>query len=217
MNFSIAGTYILVVIISFLCSLVSFRQHGPFHLKLFSIFLGITALTEIIANFFLSRLHLQSNFPVYNIFILVEYPLLAFYFGKIISSSKFKKIIQVFSIFFPVLWFVIFLFVYRLSEWNTYGVMVGDLFVILFAARYLYELFTSDILINFWKHTGFWIAVGLIFYSCCELPIMGILNFLEHDWKITLRLLTLLQILNIIMYLVFTYAFLCQLKLTRKK
>jgi len=209
--------YISVVIVSFLCSLVSFRLHYPFHLKLISILLAITVITEIIANFFLTPFHLRSNFPVYNIYMLIEYPLLALYFRQIIISKIFKKTIGLFLILYPVLWCVIFLFVFHLNEWNSYGIMAGDLFIIIFAARYLYELFTADHLIHFSKHSEFWVAVALIFYSCCELPILGILNFHEHNWNMTLQLLTILQILNIIMYSIFIYAFLCRIKLTKKR
>jgi hypothetical protein len=214
---SLEYIYIGIVIISFLCSLISFRPHQSFHLKLFSALLGITVITEIIANFFLTPFHLKSNFLVYSIYMLIEYPLLAFYFKKIITSKNFRQVINVFLFFYPTLWFIIFFFVYNVREWNSFGIMAGDLFIIIFASRYLYELFTSEKLVHFRNHTEFWIAVGLIFYSCCELPITGILNFHENNQDIALQLLTILQILNIIMYSVFIYAFLCRLKLTMKR
>src|ERR1044072_6257556 len=98
MSISLAHIYIIIVIISFLCSLISFRLHYPFHLKLFCIFLGITSVTEIIANFFLTPFNLKSNFPVYNFFILLQYPLLAFYFREILLLDRIKKIISIFII-----------------------------------------------------------------------------------------------------------------------
>lgn len=216
MKFSLAHIYIAIVVLSFLCSLVIFRLRTPFHLMLFSLFLGITAITEIFANFVIRLLHMKSNFPIYNIFILIEYPLLAFYFKHVISSRVLKKIIVAFLFIYPVSWTIIFSFFLRLNEWNTYGVMAGDLFIIILGARYLYEIFTSEKLIDFRKSSEFWIAVSLVFFSCCELPITGILNFLEQDWNTTRQLLTILQLLNIIMYAIFIYAFLCRLNITKK-
>ena len=214
--FSLSHIYIAIVIISFLCSLVSFRLHYPFHLKLFSVFLGITALTEIIANFYIGFFHLQSNFPVYNIFMLVQYMLLAFYFRRIISSGIVKKIIDFFLFLFPVFWFITCYFIFGINGWNTYVIMLGDMFIIIVSSRYLYEIFTSNELIHFKKHAEFWIAVALIFYSCCELPITGILNYLEQDWTLVLKLEIVLQILNIVMYSIFIYAFLCRITTTTK-
>ena len=214
--------YITVVIATFLCSLISFRLHYPFHLRLFSILLEFTALTEILANFFLSRLHLASNYPVYNIFILVQYPLLAYYFGHILTSKSLRRITNVFIALYPVFWVSIFLFVYSLNDWCTYGAMAGDFFIIIFSVRYLYELFSGDRLVSFKKHSEFWIAVALVFYSCCKLPITGILNYLVQDWQhhnreTTLELIAFLQVLNIIMYSLFIYAFLCRANFMDKK
>jgi hypothetical protein len=213
--------YISIVITTFLYSLISFRLYYPVHLKLFSIFLGITALTEIVSNYLLTLLHLTSNYPVYNIFLLIQYPLLAWFLKQILTSGFMKKAITVFIFMYPLFWIFIFSFVYKLSQWNTYGIMVGDLFIIIFAVRYLYELFTSERLISFARHSEFWIAVGLIFFSCSELPITGILNFLTRDWvnnrETILNLFSILQILNIIMYATFIYAFLCRITPTEKK
>ncbi len=191
---------------AFAFSLLHFKKH-PLHLKIFSSFLGITLITEICANFLLNVFHLKSNFPVYNIFMLIEYPLLAYYFKLIISSKTTKKIINLFLCLFPIFWFLTTAYIFGLNGWNSYVIMSGDLFIICISARYLYELFTSDNLIDFKRFPEFWIAAALIFYSCCELPITGILNYLAYH---NTSLNNILQVLNIIMYATFIYAFLCR-------
>ena len=133
--------YISVVIVSFLCSLVSFRLHYPFHLKLISILLAITVITEIIANFFLTPFHLRSNFPVYNIYMLIEYPLLALYFRQIIISKIFKKTIGLFLILYPVLWCVIFLFVFHLNEWMFGLLGMFHLIFLFYSHVFVYVIF----------------------------------------------------------------------------
>src|SRR6478752_8612419 len=94
--------YLLIVVTAFLCSLLSFKQHRPIYLKLFSVFIGITVITEIIANFLVDLFHLKSNYPVYNCFIIFQYLLLAYYFKMIISSTRTKKIINTFVIVFSI-------------------------------------------------------------------------------------------------------------------
>lgn len=215
---SLAHIYIFVVIISFLCSLISFRLHYPFHLKLFSVFLCITVITEICASFFIGFFRLRTNFPIYNTFMLIEYPMLALYFRQIISSIFIKKVIDFFLFTFPAFWFITIFFIFGINGWDSYAIMLGDVFIIAISARYLYELFTSDELINFRRCPEFWIAVALIFYSSCELPITGILNFwMRNSGAIALQLYSVLQILNIIMYSVLIYAFLCPIKTQRTK
>jgi uncharacterized membrane protein len=164
-------------------------------------------LTEICANYMIDILHLESNYPVYYFYMLIQYIMLTYYFRKIISSKTMKTIIDLFLLIFPFFLLLTGIFIFNNSKrWNSYVVMAGDLFTICVSARFLYELFTADKLIDFRKSPEFWIAAALIFYSCCELPITGILNYLYYNNS---PLNGLLQILNIIMYLIFIYAFLC--------
>jgi hypothetical protein len=209
--------YLIVLLISFLCSLVSFRLHYPFYLKIFSIFLGITVITEIIANFLLPLFNISSNYPVYNIFILIQFLFLLFYFRLLIKSHFFKKVIFLLVFLYPVFWIITSLALYNLDHWNSYALMVGDLIIIIFTSRWLFEFFTGNELISLSKHSEFWIAIGILLYSSCELPITGMVNFLVKDIDLARRLFTILQILNIIMYLIFIYAYLCQIKPTVKK
>jgi hypothetical protein len=201
------NTYLAILTLAFVTSLISFKQAYSVHLKLFSIFLGISLLTEICANYLIDFLHLDSNYPVYYCFMLVEYIMFAYYFRRIIVSKTTKNIISIFLLIFPFFWLFTGIFIFNEEKsWNSYVVMAGDLFTICVSARFLYELFTADKLIDFRKSPEFWIAAALIFYSCCELPITGILNYLYYNNS---SLNGLLQILNIIMYLIFIYAFLC--------
>ena len=204
--------YLLIVIVTFLCSLISFRLQYARHLKFFSLFLGLTAITELLANLFLSALHLDSNYPVYNIFLLLQLFLIGYYFRLLIKYSFFKKTIVVLMFMYLVFWIFTSLIYYTLFHWNSYALMLGDLLIIIFTSRYLFELFTGDELVSLKKYSEFWIAIGILFFSCCELPITGMLNFLVKDWSLATRLSGILQVLNILMYLIFIYAYLCRIK-----
>lgn len=215
----ILNLYLTVLTASFICSLLSFRLHYPYHLRVFSVLLGLTVLTEIFAVYLAPFITKQyGNLPIYNLFMLFEYLLIAYYFGEIISSQKVKKAIKVFFILFPVFWLCTEIFFFGWWKSNTYAVLAGDLFCIIFAARYLYELFTADQMVDFQNCSEFWIAAGIMFYSCCELPITGIVNFWSKNYhELTLKLFSVLDVLNIIMYSIFAYAFLCRLSRTITK
>ena len=204
--------YIVVLVISFLCSLVSFRLHYTFHLKLFSILLGITVLTELCASYLPDLLTTKTNYPAYNIFILIQGIMYAFYFRLINTSSKIKMIINLFLLLFILSWFITTIFYLGLNVWNSYLVMTGDLFIVCLCGLNLYRLFTSEDVLNLWHYTEFWIAAGSVIYFSCELPITGMLNFMSKNYESqALVLREVLQLLNIIMYSIFIYAFLCPL------
>ncbi len=174
--------------------------------------------------------------------MLAEYMLIACFFRELVSSAIMKMSIGLFLFCFPFFWagttvsgfgvsnwnsyvtmacnpclpfFCIpaAAFVSGLGGWNSYVVMAGDLFCVCVSARYLYELFTAGDLVDFGRCPEFWISVGVFFYSCCELPITGMLNFWARNFvPVAIQLYSILQVLNIIMYSIFIYAFLCPLK-----
>ena len=214
----IATTYLIVLLISFDCSLVSYRLQYSHNLKFFSIFLGITVITELIASFFIYKFYPNSNYPAYNVFFLIQLFSMGYYFRLLIKSSLFRKAIIVVIPFYLAFWIYTTVIISTIDNWNSYAGMLGDLIIIILTSRYLFELFTSDELASLKKHSEFWIAIGILFFSCCELPITGILNFFVKDsTSLAGRLSGILQVLNILMYLIFIYAYLCRIKPTVKK
>jgi len=196
----------------FLCSLISFRLHYPIHLKLFSLSLGLGLVTEILAVYVIKHYHLSNNYLIYSSYMLVEYCLYAVYFKFIIHGSKARQFISAFLMAFPVVWIITTFYIFHKNGWNSYVVLFGDAFTIAMCIVYFREVFISDQLIDFKVSPEFWIAAALLIFSCCELPITGILNYLAVKYqKEALLLEDVLQLLNIFMYLIIIYAYLCRL------
>jgi uncharacterized membrane protein len=203
--------------ISFIASLASFRLAFPFHLKLFSILLGCTVITELFAIYlYRSVLKMETNMPLYNCFTLVEYWAYAFYFRLIIESRLVKQIITVFLFLFPPFWFITTFLVFGINNWNSYLMVAGSLSTVCLSFAYCYQVFIDTEMRELRNNREFWIATGLIFFYSCQLPYVGTLNFLLKNYLyLAQNLLVVLQVLNIVMYAVFTYAFLC--RITTKK
>ena len=205
--------YIAIAIIGicFLTSIVSFKLNYPFHLKLLSALVGYAFLTEIWANFLIKPLHMGTNMYVYNSYILAEYWVYALYFRFILRSAIIKKIVIGFLYVFPLFWFYTTFFVFGIKGWNSYVVVAGSFFTVCFAFTYYFQVFTDREMSALNNNSEFWIATGLIFFYSCQLPYAGMLHFLNTNFRpLAQNLLVVLQILNIIMYAFFTYAFLCR-------
>jgi len=209
--------YLIVLLISFLCSLISFRLHYPWHLKLFSVLLGLTVVTEFFANYGMQWLwHGKNNMPIYNIYRVFEYTGYALYYRQIIKSRVVQKIITGFLIFYPIYWFITIFLIFPLSYWGSYLPAGGSPFIILFSVRFCYELFISPELVDFKKSTELWIAMSLIIYYTGSLPCEGMLNFLYVNYGIWARkLVVVLDLLNIIMYSFIIYAYLCRINIKK--
>jgi len=208
----IYNIYLSVIACAFLCSLISFRLHYPFHLRLFSVLIGIAFLTEILAKFGLNILHLHSNYPVYSVYLLAQYLVYALYFKRILEAAWLRNIINVFMVVLGIAWLFTTFFVFGVSVWNSYIIFLGDLFAIVMCCFYFYSIFSSDKLLDFRKSPEFWTAAGIFIYSCCEVPIAGVLNFMDINYPaLTMDLEIVLQMLNILMYIIFIYAYVCPL------
>ena len=94
---------------------------------------------------------------------------------------------------------------------------MGGVFTIFFAIVYCYQLLNVEEPVMLRNCSEFWIAIGLVFFYICSVPYMGMYRFIAEYHTDLARLLWIpLQISNIVMYSLFTYAFLCQLTNIRK-
>ena len=208
--------YIIFIGLAFISSLISFRLDYSIHLKIFSVLLGLTLVNELLAVYGLVLVNLKTNLPIYNIFILIEFWVFGWFFYQIISNKKVKLFIKIFLILFPIFWIVAVFYLFGFNSWNSYVIITGSAFTIFLSAFYYYELFTSQKLLMLTRLTEFWIATGLIIFYSGNLPFTGMLNYLSINYRdLAIQLLTVLRILIIIMYSIFTYAFLCPI-ITRK-
>ena len=121
-------------------------------------------------------------------------------------------------ILYPVFWAVTNFMVFGLCHWNSRVSVVGDVAVVCLASVYYRELFVSDDLVSLKRSPEFWITSGAFIFSCCEIPITGLINYFSknYDEKLLGNLYIVLDSLNILLYSMIAYAFICPL-LTRTK
>nr|MBI1230307.1 hypothetical protein [Cytophagales bacterium] len=200
------------LLLSGVAGIVAIKRNGPFHLRVVAVLVVYTCLVELSLLFLKDLLTKGNNLPVYNFIMLVLYMGYAYFFRQIVQTKAVRRLIDGFLYLFPVFWFYVVFFIFKIDEWNSYVYIFGGAFTVLWAVTYCFELFTSEDPVRFRYSGGFWIAVGLIFFYSCGLPYMGMFNFLtQYNQKLANTLKIPLQISNIVMYLMFSYAFLCQL------
>ena len=202
--------------IAFLASLNSFRLDFPPHLKVFSLLLGCDFLVELSCNYLVRPFHFHSNVPLYNVFMLVEFWTYAWFFRTILDSPVLKKLIGYYLVLLPIYWTIVVFFVFGIGHWNSYLSIFGSLFTVCMAVAFYYQLFSASHLIRLTASPEFWIATAIIIFYACNLPYLGMLNFITIKYRpLAQELLLVLQFLNIIMYSLFTIGFLCRIRTMR--
>lgn len=211
--------YFSIVVIAFAISLFIWKKKGEKHLKILSVLLGISVATEIYAIFLFQDLGYVSNNPVYNVYMLIAFQMIAWYYRVILTRPFIIKTINFFLIIFPFIWIGTQLYIFNWNNWNSYVAIAGSVFTVMAAVFQYYELFNAEKLVHLSSSAEFWIATAMLLFYAANLPYLGTLNFISKhfDKKIGNNLNIILQILNILMYSLFTYSYVCKFRTSIKK
>lgn len=190
---------------------VYFQSSKPTYLRLFPVFLFITFVNEISASWLSTRgFHTTVLYNVYNLFQFNFYLYLLF---KSIQNALFKRVsfyLLVGYLAFTVLNFFVF---QGMTVYNSITYAFGCLMIVAFGVYYFFELFMYKNYVNLLREPSFWISTGLLFYYSCSFPLISSINFIINSSKISLEVLqNVIQFLNVMLYSLFTIAFLCRLK-----
>ena len=208
----IVYTYNIIVGASFLISLLSFRFHYAWHLRFFSLLLGITFFVEASTMYMVKVAHVKSDLWVYNIFMAVEYTCYAYYYLLVLKTKWIRKMATIFLIVYPATGIISTFAIFKFFNWNSYEAITGSFFTILFSVIFYYELYMSSDNEALIKNSEFWIATGMIIFYALLLPFVGVFNFLGKTSKELASFFAYgLQFLGIFMYVLFSYAFLCRI------
>lgn len=206
-----------VLTIAALTAIVYLIWGKPSPVKIMALIVLYTGFVEWTVFYKLMFFADKTNVHIYGFFNLAEPLSIAYYFRQLIQSVRVQKIIRLFMYLYPVVWYIFVFFVFEYKEWNSYVYIVGGLFTLLWAVVYCYELLTVDNPVQLRQHSEFWIAIGLIFFQVCSLPYLGMFRYItEHFVNVAWVLQELHQVINIILFMLYTYAFICQLTITRR-
>ena len=206
---SFLPVYIYFIGLSFFISLSAFYgKGGLLYLKLFSPFLFLTLIAEVLGSYFSSIG--RNNLTLYNFFTVFEFSFYLFIINLIIENKRVKKIIQITGVLYAIAAIVNILFIQTMKTFHTVTYSVGCLIIVIFCIYYFLELFRFPRFVNLLNSPAFWICSGLLFFYCCGFPLYGLVNYWQDIYPLVLNnFTTIFTILNIFLYSLFTIAFLC--------
>jgi len=185
----------------------SYIRENFSYLKFLPEFLALTLVVELIGNYMAANA--IGNIWLYNFFSAIT---VCFYLNlvrRIISSPRAKKVILVANIVYAIVTFVNILFIQGVKTLHTITFSLGCLLIVAFCIYYFLELFRLPKSVNLKNTPAFWICSGLLFFFCCGMPLYGFFNYWLKVPFIVKNLQSIITILNIFLYSLFTIAFLC--------
>ncbi len=199
--------YLVTLLVSSLIALYHFKKL-PGHLQLFSILILSTFAVEFI-GYFLVR---TNNAWMFNIFTVIEFVLYLSIFRHIIHSNSQKKLLLALTISYVVASLANMLFFQGFFKFNNYSYSYGCMLVCAAVVMYFFQLLHYSNPQPLTHLPMFWIGTGLLIYYACNFFYMGLVNYLiSVSLELATELFTLIAVLNIIMYSLFSAGIVCSI------
>jgi hypothetical protein len=207
--------YIYFLIPCFLLGITVYFQHtAPLYLKLFPILLAINLTVEIGGQWVAFRF--GSNVTLFNFYTAFELSFFLFMLREMIVNPRLKRVILILIWGYPLFCIINILFIQKPGNWHSISYGIGNILVVGFAIYYFFELFKRPKAINLLREPAFWICCGLLFFYSCSFPFLGLVNFMGNAPGVIIRnFSSIITLLNILLYVLFTIAFLCRLQFRR--
>lgn len=208
-------TVYLYLAVLYLCALIGlyYRSAQKEGMKYLLWVVCCAVIVESIGLYYLKVLRQVAGL-VFAIFQPIEYALMAFFFISIIKSPTVSKLIKL-SIPLVLIWNVInSLFFQSSKELNTYVLLVVSLLFCGWAVTYLLQLLNNfNDEISLWRNPYFWACTGVLFFYAGSFFLTCFISFiLKNDKETANQIWPINHVLNIIMYSLYAYGFICQAK-----
>lgn len=211
----VISNYIFFIGVSFIASLINSYhcRDNKLYLKLFPFYLGITFFIECVGNYQWSRG--KSTADLYSYFGVFEILFYSFVLYNIVRSRLARLIVKISMIVYPVIVLLNILFI-QIKGFHSITYALGCLIIVSMCIYYFLELFQSTRSVVLIREPAFWICTGLLFFYCCTFPIFSLTNFIKNFPKVIIdNIESLLNLMNSLLYSLFTIAFLCRIRIRK--
>lgn len=193
---------------------VYFQKSPPLYLRMLPILLIINLFVEIFGQW-LARKY-ETNITMLNFYMALLVTAHMFLLREMVVGKTIKLIVLYFLWIYPLICVYNIFFIQGLLHWHSYSYGIGNLLIVGLTVYYFFELFKRPTSINLVKEPAFWICSALLFYYACSFPFLSLANLVMNSpLIIRSNLSTILTVLNILQYILFSIAFLCRVKFNK--
>lgn len=193
----------LILMMELLVALIatgSYYKYRHNNLRYFLWYVWGIVLVEFFGTWWSSSVQ-TSNLWIYNVLVILEFPLLILWYRSFLSSPGTRKVL-VWVIFVFLIFSMINTGIFQSFqfEFKYFNFILGAISLIIAIFLYFNEVLHTDKILVIQRGLLFWVSVGFLFFYASVIPIMIMGNIYHHDgWIYNVFLL----ILNIILHICF--------------
>jgi len=150
-----------------------------------------------------------TNDWYFNCLMVIKYVLYSLLFTVSLATSKIKKILKWAILIYLFIGILEILFIGDVfKEYIITNIFLGTLLLLASIAVYFQQLLLSDKILYFSKDLNFYIAIGIVVWNLCVIPIYIYDNyFTTQNEDFILLFAAILRYCNIFMYSIFAVGF----------
>jgi hypothetical protein len=186
-------------------ALVTYRNYSRTNAKYFIFCIIFSVITEFVSlhyNLFgtyYSNIFGETNFPIANIFTIIQITFFLWWIRHILNSANRKKMIGIFIIIY--LLFAAFNIIYGqpfMTDVQMYTYAVGVIFLLITISFYFIESFNKETIFNITDSIYFWFILGVLLFYGTFMPFFFAFRLFLLENELIFSIVTFG--LNMIMY-----------------
>lgn len=167
--------------------------------KILCILLFAELLNESIAYYMAKKYH--NNLAEYNIYSLIEFSMICWYFNNAIDVFHEKKIGTYIGIIGVIFGLINILFIQHIHVLNSYFLFVEGVFTIGMCLFAFFRLLLKQEELRIFRYPHFWFISIILFYWCITYLSWGLYDVLGIEFSQYISIISLLiWLVNIITY-----------------
>jgi hypothetical protein len=179
--------------------------------KLFLFSIWFSIILDLIGKYYTEWTG-QLNYIIYNLYVLIIFSIYIILLRSLLEKLFFQKTALLFLLFFILTFFLNWFFIQNgLTEILTNSYALGVVFITVLGSMYLFELFSTNLILNYSKSIFFWFVLGVLLFHVTYLPFMLSLKWFLIDYNPAIYGL-ILFFLNLLMNTSFIIGFICSEK-----
>lgn len=193
-------------LLSGICGLVFLHKLPGNKAKSILLLIWLSTVTELVGKYFTIWTGLL-NYYVFNLYILISFSIYILLLKSLIKTMTHKNLASFLLVIFLVFYFINYFFIQNeFGQILTNSYTVGVLSIIILSFLYMFELFSSNLVLSYSKSVFFWFVLGILIFHVPFLPFMLSLKWFLIDYNPSIYGL-IIFFLNLLMNFCFLVGF----------